>query len=55
MKSLELFQDKWFSDQVKEHLKQWLSDNELEVVDFGDNPNSWLNGQIRIVNTEDLK
>lgn len=55
LKSLELFQDKWFSDQVKEHLKQWLSDNELEVVDFGDNPNSWLNGQIRIVNTEDLK
>ncbi len=54
LKGLHLFQGRWFNDQVKKQVNEWLDHEQLEIVSFGDDPNSWLKGEIRIVNEEKL-
>lgn len=52
LKGLKIHQEKWFTDQVKKQLDEWLSNEQSEILSFGDEPNLWLKGEIKIITQE---
>lgn len=52
LKGLKIHQEKWFTDQVKKQLDEWLSNEQSEILSFGDEPNLWLKGEIKIISQE---
>ena len=52
LKGLKIHQEKWFTDQVKKQLDEWLNSEQLEILSFGDEPNLWLEGEIKVITQE---